>query len=151
MAMQGSVGAAVAVSTTLPTTHDTNETTGFPSVTPTPVGRISSVPDLRGTFDVATFDDLTTGEEIKEPDVYRAGNGSFEVALDDEDAGQAALEAAEGTKVALRFTLKSGVIYWRIGILTSVMPSGIATGGFVRMTVNVEFEKETVKIPAPST
>lgn len=145
MALQGSVGAAAAVSTTLPASHDA---TGFGALTPTPIGRIGGVPDLDGTYDVAKFDDLTTGEEIKEPDIFRAGAGSFEVALDDEDTGQAALETARGTKVALRFTLKSGTAYWRIGIITSVMPSGIAVGGFVKMTVNVEFEKSTIKIPA---
>lgn len=147
MALQQAVGAAIGVSATLPATHDS---TGFAALTFTKVGRINGYPDLDGTYDIATFDDLETGEEIKFVDVLRAGSGSFNVGLDPDDAGQVIVQAAfdNGTKMALEFTLKSGAKYYRTAAVTSFRPTNIGTGNIVMAEMSLEFEKTTVKVAA---
>lgn len=145
MALQQAVGASIGVSATLPATHDN---TGFGALTYAKVGRINGYPDLDGTFDVATFDDLETGEEVKFADVLRAGSSTFNVGLDEADAGQIILDANKGAKLAFEFTLKSGVVYYRTAILTSYKPTGIATGNVVLAELGLEFEKTTVKVAA---
>jgi len=148
MALQQAVGAALAVSASLPATHDS---TGFEALTPTSVGYINSIPSLDGTRDVATFDDLTTGEEMKFADVMRAGEGTFSVGLDPDDSGQGILESAKdsGDKVAILVTLKDGTKYYRTAVVTSFMPTGIETGNVVTAEVGLAFEKSTVKVAAP--
>ena len=148
MALQQSVGAKIGVSATLSTTHDDDATTGFPSLTFTNIGRINGYPDLDGTFDVTTFEDLETGEEIKFADIFRAGNGTFMVGLDEADAGQVILEGNKGGKLAFAFTLKSGAVYYRNAILTSYRPTNINVGGVVMAELGLEFEKTTVKVAA---
>lgn len=147
MGLQQSVGAAIAVSATLPTTFDS---TGFAALTYTKLGKLNGYPDLDGTRDIATFDNLETGEEEKFGDVFRAGNSTFNVGLDPVDAGQIIVEAAKdaNTKLAMEFTLKDGTIYYRQAIVTSFRPAGIGTGNIVLAAVGLEFEKTTIKVAA---
>ena len=60
MGLQSSVGIAVGISAVLPTTHDAEVATGFPSLTYTAAGKLSAAAPMTGTKDVATFDNLTT-------------------------------------------------------------------------------------------
>lgn len=146
MALQQAVGTTLGISAALPATWDE---AGFVALTYATVGRITSVPPLSVTYDVATFDDLGTGEEIKFSDMMRAGDGAFVVGLDSEDAGQIIVEANQGEKVAICITLKGGAKYYRTGIILSYNPSNISVGGVVQAEVNMAFEKVTVKVAAP--
>lgn len=148
MPLQQSVGASIGVSANLPTSHNADASTGFPSLTFTKVGRINGYPSLDGTYDVATFTDLETGEELKFPDVFRAGNATFAIGLDASDAGQMILSDNIGAKLSFEFTLKSGTKYYRAAILTRYAPSSIAAGNVVNAEVTLEFEKSTVKVAA---
>lgn len=143
MALQQAAGASISVSATLPATHDA---TGFGALTFTKIGRINGYPELDGNFDVATFEDLETNEESKFADMFRAGGATFNIGLDDADAGQIVLNANKGSKLAFAFKLKSGTIYYRIAILTSLFPTGIAIGNVVMAQMGLEFEKTTVKV-----
>lgn len=147
MALQQAVGATIGWSASLPATHDA---AGMGALAPTAVGKVNSVPDLDGTRDIATFDNLSTGEEEKFADVWRAGNGTFQVGLDESDAGQSALAtaASTGEKGVLVVTLKSGAKYYRPAIITSYKPTNISTGNVVMAEVGVEFERTTVKVAA---
>lgn len=145
MALQQAVGASIGVSTTLPATYDQ---AGYEALTFTAVGKINSMPDLDGEYDVATFDDLETGEEMKFADVFRAGDGTFTVGLDEADAGQTALAGAKGTKAAFEFTLKSGTVYYRTAVVKSFKPTGVSTGNVVTAEVSLAFEGSTIKVAA---
>lgn len=147
MALQQAVGASIGVSATLPATHDA---LGFGALTFIKLGRINGYPDLDGTYDIAAFTDMETGEEIKFVDVLRAGSSTFDVGLDMEDAGQTAVQTAfdGGDKMAFEFTLKSGAKYYRTAAVTSFAPSSIATGNVVMASLTLEFEKTTVKVAA---
>lgn len=150
MALQQAVGTTIGVSVALPTTWDDDPATGFPSLDYDTVGRLTSVPDLDGEYDIATFDDLSTGEEIKFADMFRAGEGSFVVGLSGDDVGQVALEGAKGEKVALEITLKDGTKYYRSSIVRSYAPSNIVVGGVVQAEVSLAFERNSVKVaPTP--
>ncbi|WP_420013922.1 hypothetical protein [Tateyamaria sp.] len=142
MALQQAVGMAAGVSTTLPATFDS---TGFAALTYTACGRLNTAPDLDGEYDVANFDDLTLGTEVKLSDVFRAGEGTMSLGFDEEDAGQAILEGAKGDKVALAFTLKNGTVYYRTAIIKSYKPVNISTGNIVMADVMLAFEGVTVK------
>lgn len=143
MALQQAVGTTAGVSVTLPATHDA---AGFGALTYPAIGKISTVPNLTGTYDIATFDNLGTGEEEKFADILRAGSGEFMVGYDPSDAGQTILEANQGSKAAFAFTLRDGTIYYRIATITSYGPSNITVGGVVMASVNLEFEKAHVKV-----
>ena len=153
MGLQSSVGIAVGVSATLPSTHDAEAATGFPSLTYTGAGKLNSAAPMTGTKDVATFDNLTTGEEEKLVDILRAGNGDMSFGYDADDAGQALLEtAAEASddatsKVALEFTLNNGDVYYRLAIITSYTPEG-SVGNVLMATVGTEFYRKHVKVAA---
>ncbi|UOA14523.1 hypothetical protein [Sulfitobacter dubius] len=153
MGLQSSVGIAVGVSATLPSTHDDEAATGFPSLTYTAAGKLNSTAPMTGTKDVATFDNLTTGEEEKLVDILRAGNGDMSFGYDADDAGQALLEtAAEASddatsKVALKFTLNNGDVYYRLAIITSYTPEG-SLGNVLMATVGTEFYRKHVKVAA---
>lgn len=150
MGLQSSVGIAVGVSASLPASHDA---TGFAALTFTPCGKLSAAAPMTGTYDVATFDNLTTGEEEKLLDVLRAGNGDMTFGYDDEDAGQTILETAAESdtpsahQVALKFTLNNGDIYYRLAILTSYRPEG-SVGAVLTATVATEFTRKHVKVAA---
>jgi len=94
MALQSSVGIKVGVSATLPTTHDDTAVTGFPGMTYINCGKLNSPPPMTGTKDVATFENLSTGEEEKLLDILRAGNGEMAFGYDEADTGQTALQTA---------------------------------------------------------
>jgi hypothetical protein len=153
MALQSSVGITVGVSATLPTSHDDDGTTGFPSLTYTSCGKLSAPPAMTGTFDITTFDDLSTGEETKMVDMLRAGSGELTFGYDVADTGQAALVvAADATadatkKVALAFTLANGDVYYRLAIITSYAPTASA-GSVLMANVATEFYKSHVKVAA---
>jgi len=153
MALQSSVGIKVGVSAVLPTTHDGEAVTGFPGMTYIPCGKLSAAAPMTGTKDVATFDNLSTGEEEKLVDMLRAGAGDMSYGYDAEDLGQAALEvAADATadaasKVALEFSLNNGDTYYRLAIITSYTPEG-SVGNVLMATVGTEFYKKHVKVAA---
>ena len=153
MGLQSSVGITVGVSATLPTTHDDDATDGFPSLTFTACGKLNAAPPMTGTRDIANFDNLSTGEEEKVLDVLRAGSGELTFGFDEDDAGQAIIEtAADATTtaastLAMEFTLPSGRIYYRLGIVTSYSPTG-AIGSVMTAAANVEFVKDHVKVDA---
>lgn len=153
MALQSSVGITVGVSATLPTTHDDDGTTGFPGMTYTACGKLSGTPSMTGTFDITTFDDMSTGEETKIVDILRAGSGELTFGYDVADTGQAALVvAADATadatkKVALEFTLVNGDVYYRLGIITSYAPAA-SSGSVLMANVAIEFYKSHVKVAA---
>jgi hypothetical protein len=145
MGLQNSVGASLDYSATLPATHDA---AGFAALTYLKVGKLSTLPELDGTRDIATFDNLETGEEEKFADMIRAGNSTFNVGLDKSDVGQSAIESAyaAGTKGSMKITLKDGTKYYRTCILTSYKGTGLAAGSVVMAEIGVEFEKTTVKV-----
>jgi hypothetical protein len=142
MALFQAAGTSIGISGTLASTHDA---VGFEALTFAAVGKIDGSPELDGTYDTASFTNLETGEEEKFADVLRAGSGSFQVGLDEGDAGQAVIEAAKGTKAAFAFTLANGSIYYRNAIVTSFKPTNITVGGVVMADIALEFEKTTVK------
>lgn len=153
MGLQSSVGITVGVSATLPTTHDDNVTTGFPGMTYTGCGKLNASPPMTGTRDIASFDNLSTGEEEKVLDVLRAGAGELSFGFDEADAGQIIIETASdattnaASTLAMAFTLPSGRIYYRLGIITSYSPTG-AIGSVMTAAANVEFTKAHVKVDA---
>lgn len=143
MTIQQSVGTALAVSAVLPATSDE---AGFDALTFTPVGKLQSIPDLDGTYDVVTADDLTLGEEYKEAGILRAGDGEFDVLLDDEDAGQNALYGLRGQRAALEITLKSGTKFYRTAAILSMKPTGLSPDSFVMAKVNLAFYGKTIRV-----
>jgi len=154
MALQSSVGITVGVSATLPTSHDDDASNGFPSLTFTACGKLNAAPPMTGTRDIASFDNLSTGEEEKVLDVLRAGGGELTFGFDEEDAGQQIIETAAdadtdaASTLAFEFTLPSGRIYYRRGIVTSYAPTG-SIGSVMTAAANVEFTKAHVKTDAP--
>lgn len=147
MALQQAAGTTVGASATLPASHDS---TGFEALTFTTVGYIGDIPPLDGTYDVATFDSLSDAEENKLSDIFRAGGGTMQMALDEDDTGQGVMEtaAATGATVALAFTLNSGTVYYRNAIVKSFMPTNITVGGIVRADAELDFTGRTVKVAA---
>lgn len=147
MPLQQAAGTTMSCSITPPATHDS---VGFEALTMTDVAKMSDLPPLDGSFDIATFDSLSDATEFKLSDVFRAGGGTIQLGLFEGDAGQAILEsqAAVGAQTSLLFTLRSGTKYYKLGIIRSYMPSNISLGGIIRADVECEFTDRTVKVAA---
>lgn len=151
MALIQSVGTLVGVVGSWPATDDQS---GYEALSFTNVGEMSSYPPATGTYDVATFDDLSTGTETKLIDMLRAGEGTLTLGMDDDDGGQSILETAhfattaDGKKVSLKMTLKSGKVYYRKGVVTSYQVN-IAGGQVVQAETSIAFSGAAVKVDAP--
>lgn len=150
MALLSSVGITVGVSAVMAATHDA---AGMGALTFTPCGKLSAPPPMSGAKEFATFDNLSTGDEEKLLDMYRAGNGELSFGYDEDDTGQAALKTAfqsntdAGSKVTLEFTLPNGTIYYRTAGITSYAPSG-NIGNVLMAAVGCEFYKREVIVTA---
>jgi len=150
MAIINSVGTLVAVVQAEPATKDQ---AGFEALSFTPAGCMSAIPPLTGTKEIASFDCLDTGEEIKVLDMDRAGQGDIEFAYNEDDAGQVIIETAAAASthatsvLSLRFTLSNGTIYYRTGLATSYSPNS-AVGQVIQATASMEFFGTHVKVPA---
>lgn len=145
MAIIQASGTTLGASATLAATKDD---TGVNALTFTAVGKVGDLPPFDGTYDTATFDSLSDGEEFKLSDIFRAGGGTVQLALDEDDTGQGIMEtaAATGATIGVQFTLRNNVKYYREAIVRSFMPSNIAVGGIVRADCELDFTGRTVKI-----
>lgn len=143
MATTSAVGTEVAMSPDLPTDYTD---TAFAALSWSVVGRLQSAPPADGSYDVSTFEDITTGEELKEPDIFRAGEGTCNVAYDLDDAGQDVLRSNVGQKVSIRLTMKNGAIFYRTAVIRSFMPTNISVGSFLIAEVGFAFFGRTVVV-----
>jgi len=137
MALSRSIGSELWAVAALAATEDQ---VGFDALAFVQVGELESPPPTRGTRDIATFENISTGAEVKEPDIIRAGNGTFMVGFDDTDAGQDILEAAfdSGDKVTVCINI-AGVGFYRRAIVTSYNPRA-QFGQVVKAEIGLEFE-----------
>ena len=151
MAILSSVGTLLAVVQADPATNDA---AGFGALTNFEnAGCLSTFPPMTGTRDVASYDCLDTGEEIKVLDILRGGQGDIQFAYDEDDVGKSIIEAAAYSNqnstniLTLRMTIPNGTIYYRKGLVTSFAPNA-AVGQVIQATASMDFMGTHVKVPA---
>lgn len=125
MTVLASVGTCIAVSATLPATHDA---AGFQALTFTQVGELESVGDLTTTHAAVTFANLCTGKTTTLKGVEEALTIDVVVALDRNDAGQTIMSTARKSKddFAFQVTEANGDKTFFTG---KVMRDGVQFGG----------------------
>lgn len=148
MATTSGDGAEIAISTEVPsygpTATQTEKVAAFEALDWLVVGAPSSVPPADGRYDISTFENITKRTEDKAAGIFRAGNGTFNVAIDREDPSTNALEDNRGKRVSVRLSMTNGDVYYRRAIVTSFMPTNIAINTFLVAETGFEFLGETV-------
>lgn len=145
-ATQTLVDSVIAISATLPTTQDDDDSTGYPAATYTPIGQVTNwTPGGR-------LHTLTPSNPINKrgTDFYKAtyNNGTDNVVVnrDDDDAGQVIVLAAEASDndYAFSVTYQDGTIDYFSGKAVSFITGAGDANAIVTATLNLQRTQNTV-------
>ena len=147
MAWQTSAGASLAIGDAAPTTFDA---TGYAAVNYTEIGEITNIGDFGGEFALVTHQPLATRGVKKGKGSYNNGTLSPQMALDNADEGQQALEAARMSddSFPFRVTLQSGGRYYMMGKVMSVRITIGDVDSTVTAAPTIEVDSEPVVFAA---
>jgi len=139
-------GCTVAFSATLPTTFDTNISTGYPSLTFTEAANVTNyVPGGK-----AWSEALSQPISQDYPNVYKAvydfGSDSITFDEDSDDAGQVILQAnlAVKTDLAVEVTWDDGEVHYYTGKVMSMPVQGVTAAGVVMRTASFRRTSDVV-------
>lgn len=91
----GIMGTATAlISASLPTSYDNNAMTGYPSVSMTALGEVVDVGSVGRSYNLVTHSPIGSRGITKLKGQYNEGSVTFQMARDDDDAGQVIALAA---------------------------------------------------------
>jgi hypothetical protein len=151
MSKQAPAGTVIGASATLPTTYDSDGSSGYPSLTFTAIGEITDIPSFGPTRAVVTHSPLASIDIDKKLGSRDNGSLTLTMALDDDDAGQAILEAAvaSGDAIAFEIQLPDGSEKYFTGVVSSFQ-NGVGTidGEFIQATSQIEITKPFVTVAA---
>ena len=128
MAIQTSAGTTLGMSTTLPTTFDSDSGTGYPSLSFTTVGEITEIPAFGSVYNWITHNPLGERRVTKRKGSINDGTLTLTFAADASDTGQAALKTAHtsDSEIAIAITYPDGEDDYFTAL---VMSSQINAGG----------------------
>lgn len=144
MAVQTSAGTTIGVSLTLPSTEDTESSTGYPSLTFALIGEVESIGEYGVEYNEVTFTSLGDRKVRKLKGSYNPGTVSLTIALDGSDAGQGDVQTAldQDEDVAFAVTLQDGSIEYFSGkvmsFTTNVSSVDSITMGTVSIGINTD-------------
>ncbi|ABF64347.1 hypothetical protein TM1040_1662 [Ruegeria sp. TM1040] len=143
MAHQTASGVTLGISAAAPATHDI---TGFDALTFTSVGEITNVGEFGKEWQLVTHNPLATRGTKKGKGSFNNGTLSPSLALDPDDAGQAAMETAleSDDPVYIAVTLQDGTIYYLVGLVMSFKPSIGGVDDVVTATTSIEIMPDEI-------
>jgi len=146
MAIASVNGTTFGVSASLPTTYDSNVTTGYPSLTFTAVGEVVDVGDLAKAYSVIPHQGIGVDYPTKLKGTYDVGNITITLARVTADAGQVILDAALAATASYAFqiTLPSGGVGNFTGKVLKKGISAIKTNGVEMTSVEIAIDPHTV-------
>jgi len=149
MAIQVSNGTTLALSATLPTTFDTDASTGYPSLTFTDIGEVVSIPALGSVSNPVTHNALGNIDVQKRPGTRDHGNITVPLVIDAADAGQILVLANDRTEVAFEITFPDGAIHYFTGYIMGMPTEPGGSDNFVSASLIVAITRAEVKVAAP--
>ena len=139
-------GTVVGMSAVLPTTYDSNVTTGYPSLTFTAIGEVVDIGEIGKAWAVVTHQSVTNAYPQKLKDTYDIGNVSMTLGKVDADTGQALLQTALASSASYSFkvTLGGGDIAYFTGKVLKAGIGSIASGSVSSTMVDIAVDPETL-------
>lgn len=126
-----SAGSSIALSASSPGTFDA---AGFGALTFTTIGEVTDIGGNFGrTYNLVTHNPLATRATVKKKGSYNAGSLTVQLAVDNDNAGQALAQAAllSDANYSFKVVTQSGDIYYFQGV---VMSFPVTLGGVDTIT-----------------
>jgi hypothetical protein len=137
-----SAGTTIALSASSPATFDS---TGFAALTFTTVGEVTNIDGNIGrSYNLVTHQPLATRATVKKKGSYNSGSITLQLALDNDNAGQALLKTAlsSDSNYSFKMTLQSGDIYYFQGMVMSfpITPASVdsITAGAITVEITAD-------------
>ena len=123
---------------------------GYTAKEYTVIENVTSLPDIGGEADVASYDPMETGIKVKEPAVVDYGSGTIEVAFEEDSAGHEFISDAfdgDGKGLAYSFQLehKTGRKLWFVSKVYSFKYIYGSTGAIIGAQIKIEIDTKLTK------
>ena len=150
MAIQTSAGTTLGMSTTLPTTFDSDGATGYPSLSFTTVGEITEIPAFGSVYNLITHNPLGERRVTKRKGSINDGTLSLTFAADASDTGQAALKTAHtsDSEIAIKITYPDGEDDYFTALVMSYQINAGGSDSIKQDTVTLELTRAPVNVAA---
>lgn len=139
MATQSTAGTTLGLTASAPATYNI---AGFAALTYTNISEIKNLGEFGKTFNVITSSVLARRGDRKKKGSFNAGQLSFSVELDNNDAGQAALQTAldSDDDYSLVVTLQNGDRYYLRALVVKFAPNIAGNSEMVTASVTCELQ-----------
>lgn len=140
-------GTTIAVSAALPATYDA---AGYVALTYTTIGEVTDIPEFGASRELVTHNAVGTIDTIKRKGSRNNGSVALNIASDEDDAGQALLEAGEADDASYSFkvTFQTGAIkYFTAQVMSFTTIIG-SVNSIVSVSAMLEIDSAIVKVAA---
>jgi hypothetical protein len=140
-------GTTIAVSAAAPATLNA---AGFAALTYTTIGEVTDIPEFGASRELVTHNAIDTIDTIKRKGSRNNGSVALNIASDEDDAGQALLEAGEADDASYSFkvTFQSGAIkYFTAQVMSFTTIIG-SVNSIVSISAMLEIDSAIVKVAA---
>ena len=140
------VDSVIAISASLPTTFDSDGTTGYPSLTFTPVGQVTDWGAGGQTYNIVTSNPINQRSTDKYKGTYNNDADSITVNRDDDDAGQVIVLAglSADADYSFKVTYQDATDDYFTGKIVSFNTVAGGADSLVQRTIQVERTRPTV-------
>ena len=141
-------GTTIAVSAALPATYDA---AGYVALTYTTIGEVTDIPEFGASRELVTHNPIGSIDTVKRKGSRNNGSVALNIAVDEDDAGQVLLEAAEAVETSYSFkvTFITGAIkYFTAQVMSFTTIIG-SVNSIVSVSAMLEIDSAIVKVAAP--
>jgi hypothetical protein len=142
-------GLTIAVSAGVPATYDA---AGFAALTYTDIGEVLSVGQIGREFTDVTYNTLKERGTLHLKGSFDFGTNEVQIGIDDDDAGQVLLVAAEASDdpYAFKFTFKDGSVKYFQSLVFSFAEQGGDSDTVRIANVNLSIDRQgIISVAAP--
>lgn len=150
MAIQTSAGTTLGISATLPSTFDSDGSTGYPSLSFSTVGEVTEIPAFGSVYNLITHNPLGERRVTKRKGSINDGTLTLTFAADVADTGQGALKTAHTSdaEVALAVTYPDGEVDYFTALVMSYQINAGGSDSIKQDTVTVELTRAPLNVAA---
>jgi hypothetical protein len=150
MAIQTSAGTTLGISATLPTTFDSDGSTGYPSLSFSTVGEVTEIPAFGSVYNLITHNPLGERRVTKRKGSINDGALTLTFAADVADTGQVALKTAHTSdaEVAIKITYPDGEDDYFTALVMSYQINAGGSDSIKQDTVTLELTRAPFNVAA---
>ena len=147
MAVQTSAGSSLAIATGVPSTYDSNATTGFPSLTFTQAGEVTDIGQFGKVYVTTKYTSLAQRQTKKFKGSFDNGSMVIKMGRDSTNAGQTALKAAltSDASYSFRVTFQDGTKNYFTGKVMSYKQTVGSVDQITGAETTIEIDGELVE------